>query len=115
MRELLEVRLDDLEFQGLDFTWSNRRQSPDTVWSRLDRALGNLACCGLIPEHEVFHIPSAYSDHCYLNIQLERPMPSGNIGWSQQQLGVFVNVFPGWSVELGSWKDVSRLLLSARN
>ncbi|KAL0386175.1 UNVERIFIED_CONTAM: putative mitochondrial protein [Sesamum radiatum] len=61
--------LSDLGYQGIRYTWCNRRQAPDTVWARLDRACGNSRWCERHSDTVVTHIAVPYSDHVMLRVQ----------------------------------------------
>ncbi|KAL0403940.1 UNVERIFIED_CONTAM: hypothetical protein Sradi_2034800 [Sesamum radiatum] len=68
--------LTDLGFQGTKYTWCNRRQNPNTVWARLDRACGNTRWVSKWPNICVEHRGVPYSDHALLVISwnLDRGM-----------------------------------------
>ncbi|KAL0444077.1 UNVERIFIED_CONTAM: hypothetical protein Slati_2130400 [Sesamum latifolium] len=68
--------LTDLGFQGMKYTWCNRRQNPNTVWARLDRACGNTRCVSKWPNMCVEHRGVSYSNHALLVISwnLDREM-----------------------------------------
>ncbi|KAK4269716.1 hypothetical protein QN277_022838 [Acacia crassicarpa] len=65
-----DCELEDLGFHGPSFTWCNNRDSPDTVYEHLDRALGNLQLRELFPTLQVFNVdPAKSSNHHLLFIQ----------------------------------------------
>ncbi|KAL0449729.1 UNVERIFIED_CONTAM: hypothetical protein Slati_1529300 [Sesamum latifolium] len=55
--------LSDLGYSGSKFTWCNRRQHPDTVRARLDRAVANPAWLDRFSRYTVTHIAACQSDH----------------------------------------------------
>ncbi|XP_050212592.1 uncharacterized protein LOC126664301 [Mercurialis annua] len=59
--ECMEFR--DLGFAGPPFTWSNRRNYPNSIKVRLDRALANEEWQALFPGAEVHHLSDLGSDH----------------------------------------------------
>ncbi|KAL8546266.1 hypothetical protein ACS0TY_006114 [Phlomoides rotata] len=52
--------LQDLGFNGTEFTWTNRRAGEDNIQVHLDRALAN---------PHVLHLPRYKSDHCPILVQ----------------------------------------------
>ncbi|KAL0449573.1 UNVERIFIED_CONTAM: hypothetical protein Slati_1513700 [Sesamum latifolium] len=60
---LADCNLNDLGCRGSWFTWCNRRESPQTIRERLDRACCNDEWSSLFPEAAVMHIHEACSDH----------------------------------------------------
>lgn len=52
-----------LGFNGLEFTWCNKRDPQTRVWERLDRALANAAWISLYENYRVQHLPMVGSDH----------------------------------------------------
>ncbi|KAL0438809.1 UNVERIFIED_CONTAM: hypothetical protein Slati_2363900 [Sesamum latifolium] len=71
-RALANSDLSDLGFQGCRYTWCNRRQHPDTVWARLDRACGNSQWMLKFPNTNVIHKTVPYSDHAMLVVSWDR-------------------------------------------
>ncbi|KAL0438745.1 UNVERIFIED_CONTAM: hypothetical protein Slati_2357500, partial [Sesamum latifolium] len=71
-RALTRSDLSDLGFQGAPYTWCNRRQHPDTVWARLDRACGNTQWLSKFSSASVVHKATPYSDHAMLVISWTR-------------------------------------------
>ncbi|KAK4254325.1 hypothetical protein QN277_009725 [Acacia crassicarpa] len=64
--------LEDLGYNGSWFTWCNNRDSPDTIYECIDRALGNLQLREQFPSLQVFNIdPARASDHHLLFIQCQ--------------------------------------------
>ncbi|KAL0355322.1 UNVERIFIED_CONTAM: putative mitochondrial protein [Sesamum radiatum] len=60
---LADCNLNDLGCRGSWFTWCNRRESPQTISERLDRACCNDEWSSLFPKADVTHIHEACSDH----------------------------------------------------
>ncbi|KAL0458975.1 UNVERIFIED_CONTAM: putative mitochondrial protein [Sesamum latifolium] len=67
--EVLMQQEKNWSIEGVRYTWCNRRQAPDMVWARLDRACGNSVWCERNPETVVMHIAVPYSDHVMLRVQ----------------------------------------------
>ncbi|KAL0462113.1 UNVERIFIED_CONTAM: hypothetical protein Slati_0098900 [Sesamum latifolium] len=65
---LSDSDLTDLGYQGSKYTWCNRRQHPNTVWARLDRACGNSSWITQFANTKVVHKAAPYSDHSLLVI-----------------------------------------------
>ncbi|KAK4259634.1 hypothetical protein QN277_005946 [Acacia crassicarpa] len=69
---LSDCELEDLGFNGPSFTWYNNRHSLDTIWERIDRALGNMHLREQFPTLQVFNIdPARSSDHHLLFVQCQ--------------------------------------------
>ncbi|KAL8468719.1 hypothetical protein ACS0TY_031787 [Phlomoides rotata] len=58
-----ELELQDLNFKGYKFTWSNGRVGPQNIQVRLDRALANPLWRLMFPTHTVYHRTRIKSDH----------------------------------------------------
>ena len=63
---LSDCLLQDLGYQGADFTWTNGRKDAGLVRVRLDRIVSNEAWFQLFPTAINSHIPVASSDHMAL-------------------------------------------------
>uniref|UniRef100_A0A2N9FBI7 Reverse transcriptase domain-containing protein n=1 Tax=Fagus sylvatica TaxID=28930 RepID=A0A2N9FBI7_FAGSY len=57
-------------FQGVDFTWDNRRDGPANVQVRLDRAVATTEWLAHFNASTVFHLPCSRSDHVLLLVQV---------------------------------------------
>lgn len=68
---LHDCGLRDLDFTGDVFTWCNRRPGDDRIYERLDRFAGNEEFCKLFPQHQVFNLNWACSDHRPVELSLE--------------------------------------------
>ncbi|KAL7129060.1 hypothetical protein ABFS83_13G037900 [Erythranthe nasuta] len=82
-RETLdECGLTDLGFNGVPFTWTNRREEPNTVRCRLDRVCATNGWMNLFPNALVHHFKFAGSDHIplFFNTLREGPTTSGSRG-----------------------------------
>ncbi|KAL0427400.1 UNVERIFIED_CONTAM: hypothetical protein Slati_2914800 [Sesamum latifolium] len=66
--------------KGDTSTWCNRRETPNTVWARLDRACGNQGWLDLFPQTTITHEPVACSDHSVIWIGLEDKEQLVNLG-----------------------------------
>jgi hypothetical protein len=69
---LLVCELKDLGFQGLPFTYDNRRSGVANVKVRLDRALADDRWRDIFTDAIVMHLVTPCSDHCPLLIKLAR-------------------------------------------
>ncbi|GJN05486.1 hypothetical protein PR202_ga23115 [Eleusine coracana subsp. coracana] len=52
-----------LGYNGLAYTWTNRRFSSNPTFQRLDRCLANATWCNNFPNTNVYHLPIIYGDH----------------------------------------------------
>jgi hypothetical protein len=69
----------DLGYNGLPYTWDNRREGRHNVKVCLDRAIVDDALLDMFGDSVVTHIQTTESDHCALLIRLQRT------GWLQGQ------------------------------
>uniref|UniRef100_A0A2N9FI47 CCHC-type domain-containing protein n=1 Tax=Fagus sylvatica TaxID=28930 RepID=A0A2N9FI47_FAGSY len=76
---LLDCSLQDLGYQGPDFSWSNRREDGALVRAQLDRGVANNAWLSLFPSYQVHHVVFAASDHMGLLILMNPPQASPSI------------------------------------
>ncbi|KAH7840972.1 hypothetical protein Vadar_024028 [Vaccinium darrowii] len=58
--------LIDLEFKGINYTWTNKREGDDNIRERIDKALANTLWRLKFPNAQVFHEPIVGSDHAPL-------------------------------------------------
>lgn len=58
-----ESGLIDLEFNGINYTWTNKRGGDDNIRERIDKALANTDWRLKFPFAQVFHEPIYGSDH----------------------------------------------------
>lgn len=56
--------MNDLNFIGNPFKWSNRRDNDSVIFQRIDRALGNDRWFDCFPDCIVYHLIALGSDHC---------------------------------------------------
>lgn len=62
--------LKDLGYEGIPYTWCNKRRTQESISERLDRALANWSWCNLWPMVKVYHGHAAHSDHVPVILQL---------------------------------------------
>jgi hypothetical protein len=76
---LLVCELKDLGFQGVPFTYDNKRSGATNVKVRLDRALADDRWRDIFTDASVVHLVTPCSDHCPILIKLaqECPLPQG--------------------------------------
>lgn len=68
--------LIDLDYHGVDYTWSGRRAGGQTIWCRLDRFCANNEWISLFNEYYIFHKAMPFSDHHALVLKLQPDKPS---------------------------------------
>ncbi|KAL7139391.1 hypothetical protein ABFS83_09G047600 [Erythranthe nasuta] len=66
-------QLSDIGFEGYPYTWSNRREDPHTIRSRLDRVCANEEWNNIFPLASVQHLHCSGSDHLPILLLLKRP------------------------------------------
>ena len=66
----------DMGFNGLKFTWTNRREISSLIQERIDRFFMNPSWCLLYPDAKVTHLTRCHSDHCPVLMETNpcRPM-----------------------------------------
>ncbi|KAK6117615.1 hypothetical protein DH2020_048630 [Rehmannia glutinosa] len=76
-RDTMEfLNMADLGYEGPKFTWSRLSVAPFTQRACVDRALCNSLWRDLFPWSRVNHIPSYFSDHSFIHIQIRNRNPS---------------------------------------
>lgn len=68
----------DLGYNGLGYTWTNKRFSSVPTYERLDRCLGNAEWCLSFPSTNVYHLPMMYNDHAPILSVLNSQCPHTN-------------------------------------
>ncbi|KAL0303027.1 UNVERIFIED_CONTAM: hypothetical protein Sradi_6170800 [Sesamum radiatum] len=71
-RCLEDCQLTDMGAEGEMFTWSNRRELPQTVRARLDRACCTTAWMAAFPRARATNLMIGGSDHCIVQISLDQ-------------------------------------------
>lgn len=61
-----DSRLIDLEFKGINYTWTNKGVGDDNIRERIDKAFANTEWRLKFPLAQVFHEPIVGSDHAPL-------------------------------------------------
>ncbi|XP_074299500.1 uncharacterized protein LOC141630614 [Silene latifolia] len=56
--------MDDISATGALYTWSNKQAASDRVYSRLDRAMGNLEWMAMYGDYIAHFHPEGLFDHC---------------------------------------------------
>ncbi|XP_074288431.1 uncharacterized protein LOC141613588 [Silene latifolia] len=67
---LLDCQLEDTHSFGCEYTWTNKRDVDERIWSKLDRVLVNPGWLATYPNTQVTILPSGISDHSPLLIQV---------------------------------------------
>lgn len=62
--------LSDIQFQGPNFTWTNRQDLGERVWSKLDRILSNCDFLAQFPSAAAQFTDNYTSDHCQATVIL---------------------------------------------
>lgn len=62
--------LDDMPFEGLWFTWSNKRGDLGNIRSKLDRVLVNGSWLDAFPESETIFLAPGISDHSFILVSI---------------------------------------------
>ncbi|KAL0405661.1 UNVERIFIED_CONTAM: putative mitochondrial protein [Sesamum latifolium] len=68
---LTDCELNDLGYKGYHFTWWNRREEPNTVQARLDRAVCSDTWADSFPAVQVYQEHNSASDHGVLWVDLQ--------------------------------------------
>lgn len=63
--------LFDLGYNGLAYTWTNKRFSTNPTYERLDRCLGNVGSCVAFPSTMIYHLPMMKSEHAPILVVLD--------------------------------------------
>ena len=61
---IAECGLEDLKFSGSYYTWNNKQQGDDRVYSKIDRAMVNQHWENYFVNSEVNFLPEGVFDHC---------------------------------------------------
>ncbi|XP_026434310.1 uncharacterized protein LOC113331882 [Papaver somniferum] len=61
---LNNLNLSDVNYIGNPYTWTNRRNFPNLILERLDRAMCNEKWFSFFPNSVVYHLVPHASDHC---------------------------------------------------
>ncbi|KAK9683531.1 hypothetical protein RND81_10G148300 [Saponaria officinalis] len=59
----LHYGLMDLQSSGCEYTWTNKQDGADRVWSKLDRAMASGSSLTKFPSTSVHFLPAGVSDH----------------------------------------------------
>lgn len=73
---ILESDMDDLSYQGCQFTWANKRGEGDFITSKLDRVLVNEKWLESYTNSFAKFLPSGISDHSPTLVTLDPNLPS---------------------------------------
>ena len=73
---LLHCGLVDLGFNGYHFTWRNGRSGAAFVEERLDKVVATSECREMFPRTKVRHIPTSYSNHDPILMDMNPPTQS---------------------------------------
>ena len=65
--------LQDIQFSGYPFTWSNGREGDRNIQCCLDRFFGNIQSMQMGNGIKVFHLKSSYSDHLPIMLDIKEP------------------------------------------
>ncbi|KAF5444778.1 hypothetical protein F2P56_033883 [Juglans regia] len=65
-----KCHLKDLGYEGVPYTWFNKRGPQDSISERLDRCLANRKWCNLFPYASVIHGTVAHSSHILIILHL---------------------------------------------
>ncbi|KAH7835784.1 hypothetical protein Vadar_029843 [Vaccinium darrowii] len=66
--------LIDLDFNGINYTWSNKRAGDNSIRERIDKALANTEWRLKFPYAQVFHEPICGSDHAPIVLNCYVPL-----------------------------------------
>ncbi|XP_074278456.1 uncharacterized protein LOC141602046 [Silene latifolia] len=65
----LMSKLQELPYQGPQFTWTNNREGDELILERLDRAYASNSWSCIFPEARLWHYPIATSDHAVIMLE----------------------------------------------
>lgn len=66
-----DCMLKDFGYEGIPYTWCNKRKSKDSINEHLGRAIANWTWCNLWPRVKVIHDNAAHLDHIPLILHLK--------------------------------------------
>ncbi|XP_062102854.1 uncharacterized protein LOC133813456 [Humulus lupulus] len=69
--------VDELRSTGSHFTWTNKQENDNRIYSKLDRVFKNEEWLGLFPQAEALFNWDLLSDHCYCIIKMGVAVNSG--------------------------------------
>ncbi|XP_074299304.1 uncharacterized protein LOC141630370 [Silene latifolia] len=65
---ILHCGVDDITSSGCEMTWTNKQEIDTLVWSKLDRALANVAWQLHYPATSIVFLPTGISDHSPIHV-----------------------------------------------
>ncbi|KAL2905738.1 hypothetical protein RDABS01_004448, partial [Bienertia sinuspersici] len=60
----LECEVQDINYTGCFYTWTNKQSASARVFSKIDRVMANLAWTDCFPAGKAHFLPEGISDHC---------------------------------------------------
>jgi hypothetical protein len=87
--------LFDLGYNGLAYTWSNKRFTSNLVFERLDRCLANAEWCGVFPNTNVFNLPIIIGDHAPILVSTESQFCRPKLHFKFENWWTFEDDFQG--------------------
>ncbi|XP_048493649.1 uncharacterized protein LOC125494123 [Beta vulgaris subsp. vulgaris] len=74
---LAQCQLEDIKCSGCFYTWNNKNEGQDRVYSKQDRVLGNVMCNEEFQNSEAHFLPEGIFDHSPILIKAYNQMESG--------------------------------------
>uniref|UniRef100_A0A803PQY4 Reverse transcriptase domain-containing protein n=1 Tax=Cannabis sativa TaxID=3483 RepID=A0A803PQY4_CANSA len=73
----IKCQLEDVKYGGSYFTWNNRQQGDDRIYSKIDRVMANPSWLNMYPIAEALFLQEGLFDHTPVILTVYPSLPSG--------------------------------------